>query len=519
MASILVFLSKRSPLLNTSFSSQIFSRICNPLSSMDLFLTRFSTAVVMLSVGAVALRESGRALAGCARCGLLLVLAGLAGSYDAAAQPAEAPRRLSSQGAEAVQVGTAWVGLPVGFALLTEGERQYVAYYDADRRLTVAARALSSASWTQVRLDETVAWDSHNYIAMALDGDGRLHLAGNMHGDPLNYYRTEKPHDVTTFRQINRMTGQDEQRATYPQFLHGSDGRLVFYYRDGGSGNGRRIFNVYDRNAGEWRRLLDEPRLDGRPADMNAYPHGPVRGPDGWYHLTWMWRDTPDATTNHDIAYMRSPDLVHWETAGGEPLELPITPADTHVTVDPVPPGEGLINMGFALGFDHQERPVVSYHRYDRQGRSQIYNARWKGAQWQIVQSSDWDMRWSFSGRGSISSRVGAGPVRALDDGRLVQAYHHWRAGDGAWRLDPETLQAVGPAQVDSSHPDSLERPISDSPGMEVHWRADSGQASEPGVRYVLRWETLGLNRDRERRDSELPPAQPLVVYKFTDSH
>lgn len=448
--------------------------------------------------------------------GLLLVLVALAGACRPGADSGGPVTLPPLQVAEAVEVGAAWVGLPVDFALVTEGDRQYVAYYDAERRLTVAARRLGATDWTRARLDETVAWDSHNDIVMALDGDGRLHLAANMHNDSLNYYRTEAPHDVTTFRQVNRMTGQDEQSVTYPQFLQGPDGQLVFYYREGGSGNGRRIFNAYDRSTGTWRRLLDEPLLDGRPADMNAYPHGPVHGPDGWYHLIWMWRDTPDAATNHDIAYMRSPDLVHWETAGGEPLELPVTPSETRVTVDPAPPGEGLINMGFSVGFDHQARPIVSYHRYDEQGRSQIYNARWEGGQWQIVRSSDWDARWDFGGWGSIPSQVGAGPVRALDDGRLVQAYHHWQAGDGVWRLDPETLQAVGPAQVDYPRPDSLEHPASDSLGMQVQWQVGSGQAPESGVQYVLRWETLGRNRDHARADDELPPAQPLVLYAFT---
>jgi len=44
-----------------------------------------------------------------------------------------------------------WSGHPVGFALLTERGHQFIAYYDATRRLTVAGRALGEAHWTRVQ--------------------------------------------------------------------------------------------------------------------------------------------------------------------------------------------------------------------------------------------------------------------------------------------------------------------------------------------------------------------------------
>ena len=35
-------------------------------------------------------------------------------------------------------------GFPVRFCLLTDGNRQYVAYYDADHQMTIASRMLDS---------------------------------------------------------------------------------------------------------------------------------------------------------------------------------------------------------------------------------------------------------------------------------------------------------------------------------------------------------------------------------------
>ncbi len=441
------------------------------------------------------------------------------------------PSRDTLRVAEVVAVDSVWSGLPVEFALLTHADRQFVAYYDHERHLTVAARPLDSDDWTRVRLDERVPWDSHNYLTMAVDANDQLHLSGNMHVDPLTYFRTEEPLDIRTLERVEDMVGRDEEQCTYPTFLKGPDGRLVFGYRDGGSGDGRRIYNVYDAEAEQWRRLLDTPLLDGGPQDMNAYPIGPTRGPDGRFHVVWMWRNTPDAATNHDLSYMRSADLRHWETAGGTALSLPVTPADSAAVVDPAGPGEGLINMGFALGFDHQNRPVVGYHRYDDAGHSQIYNARWERGAWQIHQTSDWSVRWDFGGMGSLPSRVGAGAARPVGaeagaEGRLAQPYWHWKQGEGAWLLDPKTLQPVGQTVLDPPRPAHVDRVRSDVPGMRVQWTGDVRREADGRGRrsvgrseraYQLRWETLGRNRDRPRTDT-VPPPSTLEVYAFTDS-
>ena len=63
---------------------------------------------------------------------------------------------------EIVDVAPVWSGHPVGFCLLTRGARQYVAFYDANRQMTVAQRTLDRAEWTMARLPEQVNWDSHN---------------------------------------------------------------------------------------------------------------------------------------------------------------------------------------------------------------------------------------------------------------------------------------------------------------------------------------------------------------------
>ncbi len=444
--------------------------------------------------------------------GLVVVALGLIGRAGAATPP------LSSELLDHV-----WAGHPVTFALLTERGHQFVAYYDAERRLTVAGRKLGEAKWTRVqpegvavpgqkRASNVTNWDSHNYLRLALDRDGCLHLSGNMHVNPLVYYRTRVPFEVATLERLDRMTGERETRCTYPVFFKDAAGDLMFRYRDGSSGNGSDLYNIYDPATRTWRRMINTPLLEGE-GERNGYALEPTLGPDGRFHLVWMWRETPDCATNHTLSYARSRDFVHWENSRGEALKLPITLATGDV-IDAAKPGGGLINMTFNLGFDAQQRPVVVYHRYDAQHHSQAYAARpaATGGGWDVRQLSAWDFQWAFSGGGSIAGEVTLGPPRRDRDGSLLVDYSTKAAGAGRWRLDGETLAVKErlPAPP-TALPSDLRRVQSPTPGMEV--QTLSSRAN--GKRWVLRWETLGRNRDRPREVA--PPPTELRLYELPD--
>ncbi len=418
-----------------------------------------------------------------------------------------------------------WAGHPVTFALLTERGHQFIAYYDAERRLTVLGRALKDGDgrWTRVqppgvpvparkRASNVTGWDSHNTLQLALDRDGCVHLSGNMHADPLVYYRTSKPFDVATLERIDRMTGEREARCTYPVFFKNQAGDMLFRYRDGASGNGSDLYNIYNPDTRAWRRVLETPLLDGE-GERNAYALHPILGPDGRFHLAWMWRDTPDCATNHTLSYARSRDFAHWENSRGEPLALPITLTKGDV-IDAARPGEGLINMTFNLGFDAAQRPVVVYHRYDAAGMSQAYAARPAAAGgWDVRTLSGWNFRWSFSGGGSIAADVRLGPPRLAADGTLTVDFAAKAAGAGRWRLDGETLENLGSLPpLPTALPAELRRVRSPVPGMEVHSLSSRGG----GRRWVLRWETLPRKRDKPRKSA--PPPSELRLYSLPES-
>ena len=382
--------------------------------------------------------------------------------------------------------------------------------------MTVASRTLGSKTWTYTRLPSKVGWDSHNYLTMVADDDGHLHLAGNMHCVPLIYFRTTRPGDAGSLERVPTMVGPEEQRCTYPKFMRGPRNELIFHYRTGGSGQGNEIYNVYDHQTRSWSRLLDTPLTDGR-GEMNAYMHGPVRGPDGFFHLVWVWRDTPDCATNHDLSHARSRDLRAWETIGGEPVRLPLTIADRRLIVDPVPPGGGIINGCARIGFDSRNQPVITYHKYDANGRTQAFAARFDGGEWRSRRLSEWTYAWKFSGGGSIGFEIRLGSPRSIGHGRMSLGFSHKTHGKGAILFDETTLVPIAaddprrtlprpPAPPSPRLPPGLGNPISTFPGMTVMWAGDTGGTAS-GVLHRLRWETLPRNRDRRRPGDHPAPS------------
>ncbi len=440
-------------------------------------------------------------------------------SSAAEPQPAEGTPANPGSGAslpaleEQVGIADVWSGQPVNFALVTAGDQQFAAYFDADRQMTVARRALGSPDWQFATLPSVLGWDSHNHLALALDAAGNLHLSGNMHDVPLIYFRTTRAFDIQSFVQVPAMLGNSEQSCTYPEFFRGPTGDLIFSYRDGSSGSGNTIYNAYSAQTGAWRRLLDSPLTNGEGL-RNTYPVGPVLGPDGFWHLVWVWRDTPDAATTHDLSYARSRDLINWESASGRPLLVPITLADSDV-VDAVPAGGGMINNNTKVGFDAQGRPLIAYHKYDAAGNTQLYNARFEQGAWVTHQSSSWGYRWQFGGQGTLVFEVEVEPATLQPDGTLTQSWFHARyGGRGAFRLDPGTLAATAEIAPPLPYPRDFDQPRSPTPGMVVRWQKDSGaRPADAALQYLLRWETLESNRDLPR--DVIPAPTRLELYAF----
>ena len=78
---------------------------------------------------------------------------------------------ISQNAAELIQktpIAKVWAGHPVGFDFKLHKGRFYIAYYDDQRRMTVATSPVEKLEWTYQILPSNVTWDSHNYITMTM---------------------------------------------------------------------------------------------------------------------------------------------------------------------------------------------------------------------------------------------------------------------------------------------------------------------------------------------------------------
>lgn len=423
---------------------------------------------------------------------------------------------------QTIAIDSVWAGHPVGFSLYTHEDRQYIAYYNANRNTVVGQRNLDEDEFEQHILPPTsretargtstvVGWDSHNSLTLGIDKAGFIHLSGNVHVNPLTYFRSSKTGDISTLEQVFEMVGSEEKRTTYPHFMMTKENELLYHYRDGGSGNGNEIYNIYSVEDQQWSRLLDVPLTDGQGL-MNAYQTQPTILKDGWYHVFWVWRDTPDCSTNHDLSYMKSPDLKNWFNAFGEQFDLPATLDKKLVIVDPIPPKGGIINLAAKLVLDDENKPIFAYHKYDSIGNIQFYTAQIKNKKWLYKQVTNWDYRWEFSGNGSINSEVRIKGFDKRDDGNYEIDYWHIKYGDGTILLD-EDFESIG--RVLKPEPLDADLEIEGKfPGLEVRTTGDLGKAKENNLRYVLKWETINRNRDKPREKPWPKPSQ-LYLYKL----
>jgi hypothetical protein len=295
---------------------------------------------------------------------------------------------------------------------------------------------------------------------------------------------------------------------TYPSLFHDPNGELFFSYRTGVSGKGVTVWNRYSTETGSWSRITEHGLFNGQ-GHYNAYHnYEPIAGPDGRFHIVFMWRETPVANTNFHISHVCSKDLIHWETYLGEPLEIPITAQTRGVVVDPVESGNGLINIAFGLGWDGEQQPVVTYHKYDAEGLSQSFNARLEGEAWVVHQTSQWaDFRWPLDLLGSLVEDVRVDPVELGPEDRLIQTAYHVDHGIKTWVLDEQFLFLE---QELEEHPvpavAELLEVRSEFPEMMVHLQRFG--------EWYLRWESLPINQDQPY-DPRYPESSMLSVYRL----
>jgi hypothetical protein len=278
--------------------------------------------------------------------------------------------------------------------LWTAGAWQYAVWVGGDGTPYAGRHRPGSDDWQIANLARLpgnpfaapTADDEHNVYAIATDAAGGVHVAGNMHDDPLRYARASGDlHGWATAPAPQRTTS-----TTYPAFTALPDGTLLFWRREGFSGEGAILLDSLAPGARSWQAL--GPVLDGRPSGESPYLHHIAVDPSsGAIHLLFEWRSTGSPDTNNDLGYARSLDGGRtFETSDGTPLASPITHATAETVLDTQPSGSGLLNQG-GLTVDAQGRPH-GVAVFDRPGGERTLEHFWLDDGWQREELTDVDV-------------------------------------------------------------------------------------------------------------------------------
>ncbi len=284
-------------------------------------------------------------------------------------------------------------------SLVTFNGEQYIAFYNTAGNVMLGKRTLGSDEWklNQTQFTGNVA-DAHNVISIMIDGDGFLHMSWDHHGHPLRYVKGISPGSIE-LGEKESMIGILEDRVTYPEFYKLSNGDLLFFYRDGGSGNGNLVLNRYYTSQKKWERVQSN-LLDGEGL-RNAYWQIWV-SPNDVIHLSWVWRESANASTNRNIGYVKSSDGgVTWQKSTGELCPVPIKDG-SHEVVWEIPVSSNLINTT-SMTADSDENPyIATYFKPQDDNYTNCYVFYLKDGSWKRSKITNRTLDFDLAGGGTL---------------------------------------------------------------------------------------------------------------------
>jgi hypothetical protein len=323
-------------------------------------------------------------------------------------------------------------------SLFTNEDAQYAAFYDADGFVMLAKRE-KGKKWNAQRTPYkgNVA-DAHNSISIAVDGSGILHITWDHHTSKLRYAKGVSPGSLQLTNEIE-MTGVNEDEVTYPEFHRLPSGDLLFFYRSGESGEGNLIINRYDHRKRSWTQIQSN-LIDGE-GERNAYWQAYVDA-KGVIHMSWVWRETWDVSTNHDLCYARSRDHgVTWERSDGSKYKLPIVQDNAEYALR-IPQNSELINQT-SMCADAQGRPfIASYWRANNQSLPQYFLVWHDGQRWASMQVSD--RKTGFSLRGGGTKKIPIARPQVLVDPHGKEVLMIFRDNDRGSKVSLARIDPTG---------------------------------------------------------------------------
>ncbi len=381
---------------------------------------------------------------------------------------------------------------------------QYAAYYQSFfngtrniGRVSVGRRPLPGGTWqtfTFTDYDFTII-DSHNDVVIGICAeDGTIHLSFDHHGATLKYRAsvvglanqpTTTAWNASMFGLTqNRLNGSTAlTQVTYPRFIPTPSGKLLFTYRIGGSGGGDEILYEYSGTTGTWTTVGQYTTRSGSytgtfasGTDRNAYFDMTVFDSAGRLHATWCWRETGDASSNHDLLYAYSDDAGRtWKNQLGAQIGVA---GSSFIGVN----SPGILGWSIPQSRNYINNSAMAT---DRQGRVHV-------VAWHLP---DAEPNQAFNQAVTSPSRY----------------HHYWRGTDGIWRRNPTTLTGSR-AKLAVDDDGRLFLMYGDASNLKIATASPAANPEASPASSWSTWSTLNLV------GGALPAGKALSVNLVTDT-
>lgn len=322
----------------------------------------------------------------------------------------------------------------------------YITYIARGRKPMIGKRLLNGGDWeifdlstiAGVPFGTTVDPDSHNIFIIGMDKNGRLHITGGMHNTGLKYVYCNNIADINGNVNITSwtsasMTGVAEASVTYPAFVRLADEEMLFFYRDGSSGNGNLRLKRLNATTNIWSDI--GIIMNGVSSSQSPYID-PVQvdATTGRIHMFGCWRSTPAPNTNNDVFYLYSDDDgVTWRDSSNVLLTLPVNYSNSPTILDTTDTLSGLLNQS-GTSVDTQGRPHKAFLLDDGSNNTQIYHLWYDGTIWHNDLVTNFKFGNNDSGSSDVLGVSSRPNIISTDDGRTFVVCHY-RSEKGSIRM------------------------------------------------------------------------------------
>ena len=179
------------------------------------------------------------------------------------------------------------------------------------------------------------------------------------------------------------------------------------------------VLNKYDVKTGIWTQLQSN-LIDGQ-GKRNAYWQA-CTDAQGTIHVSWVWRESPDVASNHDMCYAASKDGgITRQKSTGEKYRLPITATSAEYACM-IPQQSELINQTSMVADAAGKPYIATYWRDSGQTVPQYHIIYKSNKGWQVNNLNFRKTAFSLSGAGTKRIPIARPQIVAWQTGKNLAA-------------------------------------------------------------------------------------------------